>query len=135
MSLKRPSQDPDRRLRGASAVASLLNNPLTFVSGGYDHIVHLWSLSPSIDVPTPEPRPIDIKHSSKVQSLLSVDVTSPKLLTAGADCFVNVWDLPSERPLITIRTSNSVYHLHPTVRPECVLFEVRFLGFFKKSLH
>ena len=60
-------------------------------------------------------------------------LTTPSMLNclvvAGADCCVNVWDLQSERPVRTLRTSNSVYQLHRTNRPECVLLEVNFASF------
>ncbi|KAI5120506.1 hypothetical protein M0805_000091 [Coniferiporia weirii] len=120
----RTSSGRDRVLRGVSAVTTLptSGSSLSFVSAGYDHIVHLWSLDASLSSP-PISGVLNVRHTSTVQSLLAVSDTSPKLLSAGADCYVHVYDLPSERTLSTIRTSNSVYQLH-SAGPECVLLEV-----------
>ncbi|KAJ7507600.1 WD40-repeat-containing domain protein [Mycena galericulata] len=106
---------------GVSAVASMMQ-PLTFVSGGYDHVVHLWTLED--DLASASPVVLNIKHNSQVQSLLAIRDTSHKLVSAGADCSVHIWDLSSERVVHTIKTSNSVYHAHPTTSPFCTLLEV-----------
>jgi len=106
---------------GVSAVASM-KQPFLFASGGYDHCVHLWRLKD--DLSTPSPEPLSIKHNSQVQSLLGIYDTSNKLISAGADCCVHVWDLSSERNVNTFRTSNSVYHVHPTPSPFCTLLEL-----------
>lgn len=98
--IKRVSLNPDRRLRGVSALHPIASNPRSFITGGYDHAVHLWTLAPSLDPSHVEVDMIDVKHTSTVQSLLAIEDTSTKLLSAGADCAVNIWDLPSERILI-----------------------------------
>lgn len=59
-----------------------------------------------------------------MQSLLPMRDTSHKLVSAGADCTVNVWDLSSERLVNTLKASNSVYQLHPSYSPFCTLWEV-----------
>lgn len=93
-----------------------------FVTGGYDHAVRVWSLGEGMQHASDIP--LDIKHSSLVQSLLHLEDTGQKLVTAGADCCVNVWDMPSQTALNTIKTSNSVYHVHRTPIPHTILFEV-----------
>ncbi|KAJ6629173.1 WD40-repeat-containing domain protein [Mycena sp. CBHHK59/15] len=93
-----------------------------FASGGYDHCVHLWKVKGDFSAASPEP--LNIKHNSQVQSLLAIRDTSHKLVSAGADCNVHVWDLSSERAVHTMKTSNSVYHAHTTTSPFCTLLEV-----------
>ncbi|KAI9067557.1 WD40 repeat-like protein [Trametes sanguinea] len=99
-----------------------MNEPDMFATGGYDHMVHLWSISAGRP-PTPS-EPLAIKHTSMIQSLLALRDTSRKLVSASADCSVNVFDLPSERVVNTLKLSNSVYHVHPTNSQSCVLLEV-----------
>jgi WD40 repeat protein len=106
-----------------SAVTTMMQ-PFMFASGGHDHIVHLWDIN--ADVSSASPRPLAIKHNSLVQSLLSIRDTSHKLVSAGADCNVHLWDLASERVVNTMKTSNSVYHAHETSSPFCTLLEVYF---------
>jgi WD40 repeat protein len=96
--------------------------PLLFASGGYDHGVHLWTLKE--DLSSASPSQLAIKHNSIVQSLVSIRDTSHKLVSAGADNNVHVWDLSSERVVNTVKTSNSVFHAHPTSSPFCILLEV-----------
>lgn len=99
--------------------------PLLFVSGGYDHAVHLWDVKP--DFSTASARLLAIKHNSHVQSLLSIRDTSHKLVSASADCSAHIWDLSSERVVNTMKTSNSIYHAHSIVSsPFCTLLEVLF---------
>ncbi|KAJ7904400.1 WD40-repeat-containing domain protein [Mycena olivaceomarginata] len=117
--LKRPWNTAKKG--GVSAVAPLLQ-PLMFASGGYDHAAHLWTIKD--DLSSASPQATTIKHSSQIQSLLALRDTSHKLVSAGADCSVNIWDLSSERVVNTLKLSNSVYHLHPTTSPFCTLFEV-----------
>ncbi|KAJ7499096.1 WD40-repeat-containing domain protein [Mycena latifolia] len=119
MDLKRP-WNPARK-GGVSAVAAMMQ-PLTFATGGYDHVVHLWTVQD--DLASASPKPLNIKHNSQVQSLLGIRDTSHKLVSAGADCSVHIWDLSSERVVHTIKTSNSVYHAHTTASPFCTLLEV-----------
>ncbi|KAJ7781429.1 WD40-repeat-containing domain protein [Mycena metata] len=93
-----------------------------FASGGYDHCVHLWSVK--ADLSSASPTTLSIKHNSQIQSLLAIHDSSHKLVSAGADCSVNIWDLSSERVVHSLKTSNSVYHAHPTTSPFCTLLEV-----------
>ncbi|KAJ7068101.1 hypothetical protein C8F01DRAFT_1049977 [Mycena amicta] len=108
--------------RGGVSCVAPIKQPWLFASGGHDHNVHLWKLEEDFSSATPQL--LDIKHSSLVQSLLGVVDTSRKLVSAGADCSVNLYDLSSQRVVNTLRTSNSVYHLHPTPSPFCSLFEL-----------
>jgi WD40 repeat protein len=106
---------------GVSTVTSMLQ-PLHFATGGYDHVVHLWEVE--ADFSTASPRPLAIKHSSQIQSLLAIRDTSHKLISAAADCNVHFWDLSSERVVNTVKTSNMPYHAHSTTSPFCTLLEV-----------
>ncbi|KAJ7699899.1 WD40-repeat-containing domain protein [Mycena rosella] len=117
--LKRP-WNPTKK-GGVTAVAPMMQ-PLTFASGGYDHCVHLWTVQD--DLLSASPTVLNIKHNSQVQSLLAIRDTSSKLVSTGADCSAHIWDLSSERVVSTIKTSNSVYHAHPTTSPFCTLLEV-----------
>ncbi|KAG6832971.1 hypothetical protein H0H92_004855 [Tricholoma furcatifolium] len=106
---------------GVSAVAAMMH-AMQFATGGYDHAVHLWDIKP--DLSEAFERPLAIKHTSQVQSLLAIRDTSHKLLSAGADCNVHIWDLSSERVVNTLKPSNATYHLHATTSPFCTLLEV-----------
>ena len=75
-------------------------------------------------------RQLPVKHTALVQSLLPVRDTSHKLVTAGADCKVNIWELASERVVNTFKVSNSVYHIHRTDLPYGLLLEVRSNAYF-----
>src|SRR5882762_7417083 len=100
-------------------------HPLMFASGGYDHVVHLWTAKE--DFSSASPSQLSIKHTSVVQSLLPIRDTSHKLVSASADNNVHIWDLSSQRVVNTIKTSNSVFHAHPTTSPYCILLEVSIL--------
>ncbi|KAJ7638665.1 WD40-repeat-containing domain protein [Roridomyces roridus] len=117
--LKRPWNS--KKKGGVSAVAPMMQ-PLSFASGGYDHVVHFWRLGD--DLSSASAQHLNIKHNSQVQSLLAIHDSSHKLLSAGADCSVHFWDLGSERVVHTLRPSSSVYHVHPTSSPFCTLLEV-----------
>ncbi|GBE79291.1 hypothetical protein SCP_0204890 [Sparassis crispa] len=119
-SFDRPLQA--ERKGGVSVVCSMMQ-PRMFATGGYDHMVHLWTVPEDI-AQTSAPTPLAIKHSSIVQSLLPIRDTSHKLVSAGADCNVHIWDLSSERVVNTLKTSNSVYHAHQALSPYCTLLEV-----------
>ncbi|KAG6855038.1 hypothetical protein C0991_005967 [Blastosporella zonata] len=106
---------------GVSTIASMIQ-PMQFATGGYDHVVHLWDVK--ADLSSASPRPLAIKHTSQVQSLLAIRDTSHKLVSAGADCNVHFWDLSSERVVNTLRPSNATYHLHSMTSPFCTLLEV-----------
>lgn len=108
---------------GVSAVTSMLH-PLQFATGGYDHVVHLWEAES--DFSSASSRELGIKHTSQVQSLLAIKDSSHKLVSAGADCNVHIWDLSSERVVNTVKTSNPAYHVHQTASPFCTLLEVIF---------
>ncbi|OAX42887.1 hypothetical protein K503DRAFT_682389 [Rhizopogon vinicolor AM-OR11-026] len=106
---------------GTSAVATMMQ-PLMFTSGGHDHAVHIWNFSE--DLMSVTSTLLAIKHTSVIQSLLPIRDTSHKLISAGADCNVHLWDLSSERVVHTFKTSNSPYHAHKTETPFCSLLEV-----------
>lgn len=93
-----------------------------FASGGHDHAVHLWTLNE--DVTTSTAVKLAIKHNSVVQTLLPMRDSSQKLLSAGADSSVHIWDLSSERVANSFKTSNSVFNAHSTSSPYCTLLEV-----------
>lgn len=105
---------------GISAISASMQ-PGTFVTGGYDHLVHLWSLSDDYNATS---SPLAIKHTSMIQSLLAIRDTSDKLLSGSADCSVSVYDLTSERVVNLLKLSNSVYHVHAAISPSCMLLEV-----------
>lgn len=69
--------------------------PLKFATGGFDHAVHLWDINEELSASCGNP--LVIKHTAPVHSLLSICDSSHKLLSAGADCTANVYDLSSER--------------------------------------
>lgn len=123
--LARESSDKTRRFRGVSAVATLSSSRtrLSFMSAGYDHKFHLWSLDPDL-IEQPECEAVNIQHRSLVQTLLNVD---HYVLSGGADNIVQRWDLGAEAPAAKFRTSNSVYQLHRFDHPQCVLLEVSFI--------
>lgn len=98
-------------------------NSRSFVSGAYDHRIHLWTL-PTDETPLACDK-LAIKHSAVVQALLPVKDTGRKLLSAGADCTLNVFDMAAERVFRSVKTSNAVYHLHNLELPSCALLEVR----------
>lgn len=70
----RTSVDKDRQHRGVSAVAALPSSgsSLSFVSAGYDHVMHLWSFDQDSisDEQPPIAGILDFQHTSVVQSLL-----------------------------------------------------------------
>ncbi|KAJ3476963.1 hypothetical protein NLI96_g10791 [Meripilus lineatus] len=106
---------------GVTSVTALDEHRM-FASGEYNHRIHLWSIPQ--DPAEMSGELLGIGHRSVVQSLLFTRDTSDKLLSAGADCSVNLWDLSSERTINTFKTSNSVYHAHRTPFPFCTLLEV-----------
>ncbi|KAG1863342.1 WD40-repeat-containing domain protein [Suillus tomentosus] len=108
--------------KGGASVVSTMLQPLMFTSGGYDHAVHIWKISP--DFMGVSSTLLAIKHTSVIQSLLPIRDTSHKLISAGADCSVHLWDLSPERVVHTFKTSNSPYHAHKTESPFCTLLEV-----------
>ncbi|KAI0721890.1 WD40-repeat-containing domain protein [Cerioporus squamosus] len=93
----------------------------TFATGGYDHVVHHWSLSAEQDATS---TPLAIRHTSTVQSLLELRDTSDKLLSGSADCSVSVYDVAAERVVNLLKLSNSVYQVHAAPSPFCALLEV-----------
>ncbi|KAG2058868.1 hypothetical protein BDR06DRAFT_950108 [Suillus hirtellus] len=108
--------------KGGASVVSTMLQPLMFTSGGHDHAVHIWKISP--DFMSVSSTLLAIKHTSVIQSLLPIRDTSHKLISAGADCSVHLWDLSPERVVHTFKTSNSPYHAHKTESPFCTLLEV-----------
>ncbi|KAK0490552.1 WD40-repeat-containing domain protein [Armillaria novae-zelandiae] len=93
-----------------------------FATGGYDHVIHLWEVKP--DFSAASPKVLAMKHNSVVQSLLSFRDTSHKLMSGGADCTINLYDLASERVVNMLKTSNVIYNSHTTSSPFCTLTEV-----------
>lgn len=128
MDIDRRPFDNGRTRQGVSAVAAIpaIDDSLSFVSAGYDHVVQLWSLDFALTSP-PISCILNVRHNSVIQSMLAIKEGPPKLLSAGADCTVNVYDLRSEHTEHTIRTSNSVYQIHSTDRSECFLLEVSLI--------
>lgn len=112
----------NRTKKGGASVVSTMMQPLMFASGGHDHAVHIWKFS--ADFMGVSSTLLAIKHTSVIQSLLPIRDTSHKLISAGADCNVHLWDLSSERVVHTFKTSNSPYHAHKTESPFCTLLEV-----------
>lgn len=112
----------NRTKKGGASVVSTMMQPLMFASGGHDHAVHIWNFS--ADFMGVSSTLLAIKHTSVIQSLLPIRDTSHKLISAGADCNVHLWDLSSERVVHTFKTSNSPYHAHKTESPFCTLLEV-----------
>ncbi|KAH7920264.1 hypothetical protein BV22DRAFT_1021517 [Leucogyrophana mollusca] len=108
--------------KGGTSALTTMMQPLMFASGGYDHAVHIWAFKE--DLSNASPVLLSIKHTSAVHSLLPIRDTSHKLISAGADCNVRLWDLSAERVLNTLKPSNTPYHAHATESPFCTLLEV-----------
>lgn len=106
---------------GVSAVTSLMS-PLKFVSGGYDHRVHLWDIAQ--DLFSASAVELAIKHTSVVHSLLPIVDTSHKLVSVGADCSAHIYDMSAERIVQTLKMSCIPFHAHETDSPSYTLFEV-----------
>ncbi|TFK76095.1 hypothetical protein BDN72DRAFT_867796 [Pluteus cervinus] len=104
------------------ALTAMWGQSLSFATGGYDHLVHLWDVQDDLISATCQP--LAIKHTAQVQSLLSIHDTSRKLISASSDCNAHIWDLSSERVVNTLKASNSIFHLHKTRFPHCTLLEV-----------
>lgn len=119
--LSRPAQNPRNPRTAASAVCAMLQ-PFAFASGGHDHVVHYWQMEDDFSSVSSELLPV--KHGAVIQSLLAIRDTSHKLVTASADCNVHIFDLSSEHVAHTLKLSNSVYHIHKTATPFCVLLGV-----------
>ncbi|KAI6134882.1 hypothetical protein EV401DRAFT_1901582 [Pisolithus croceorrhizus] len=109
---------------GVSALATMLQ-PLKFASGGYDHQIHLWSMDD--DLSHASSVQLTVRHTSMIHSLLPIRDTSHKLVSAGADRNVHLWDLCSERVARTLKTSNTPHNIHRTESPFCTLLEVAHL--------
>ncbi|RPD74442.1 WD40 repeat-like protein [Lentinus tigrinus ALCF2SS1-7] len=113
----RPTQ-PGKK-GGISAICGLPQAG-SFATGGYDHIVHRWSLEEHLATPARLP----IRHTSTIQSLLHLRDSSDKLLSGSADCSVTVYDISAERVINSLKLSNSVYQVHAAPSPSCALLEV-----------
>lgn len=115
---------PKENKRGGISAVSILPDPSFFITGGHDHYVHLWTINHD-DISRSIPQLIDIKHTSSVQTLLPLYDTSQKLVSAGADCTMNLWDFSSEKTVYTMKASNSIFHVHHVpISDSCVLLEV-----------
>jgi WD40 repeat protein len=97
-------------------------DPSMFATGGTKNDVRLWTVNE--DLSSVLQTRIAVDHSSHLLALLPLRDTSRKLLTAGADGRINVWDLSSERIVQIINVSHHVYNLYNTPMPYCVLAEV-----------
>ena len=106
--------------------------PGIFATGGYDHLVNLWTLPNEGNAPPTPSAPLAIKHSSAIHSILPVRDTSHKLLTGSADCSLAIYDLSSERTINTLKLSNPIYHVHAVESPFCALLEVYFFAIIVK---
>ncbi|KAL4265567.1 WD40 repeat-like protein [Pleurotus pulmonarius] len=109
------------RKSGVGTVAALPQEH-AFVSGGHDRIIHLWNVDN--DLKSAQLHTLAIKHTSLITSLLPVDNTGPKLISASADCSVQYYDFSSEKTISTIKVSNPIYHVHATDSPFCSLLEI-----------
>ncbi|KAJ3991833.1 WD40-repeat-containing domain protein [Lentinula boryana] len=117
--LRRPWNESKRG--GVSSVCAM-GQPHSFATGGYDRVVHLWKLDSNHSSALAQP--LAINHTNVVQSLLPVCDTSHKLISAGADCKVNIYNLSSQRVFNSFKTSNQINHLHWTHSPFCTLLEI-----------
>ncbi|KAI0320255.1 hypothetical protein OF83DRAFT_1053467 [Amylostereum chailletii] len=121
------SRIPHGGVKGGTSTVCAMSQPCMFASGGHDHSVHLWKIVEDWNAENDlrgSARRLAIKHVSVVQSLLPLLDTSHKLVSASADCSVQLYDLASERAVNTVRTSNSPFHVHNAPMPFCVLLEV-----------
>ncbi|KAJ8698134.1 hypothetical protein PTI98_004873 [Pleurotus ostreatus] len=109
------------RKSGVGTVAALPQE-YAFVSGGHDRIIHLWNVDS--DLKSAQPHTLAVKHRSLITSLLPVDDTGPKLISASADCSVQCYDFSSEKTIRTMKVSNPIYHVHTTDSPFCTLLEI-----------
>lgn len=97
--------------------------PLSFATGGADHAIHIWNVDRNLQT-TRSGLPLAIRHTSQIHSLLPIQDSSHKLISSGADCNVNVYDLPSERVVNVIKLSNPGFHVHRTDNPWNLLIQV-----------
>ncbi|KIY72928.1 WD40 repeat-like protein [Cylindrobasidium torrendii FP15055 ss-10] len=95
-----------------------------FVSGGHDHQVHLWSAADASSFALPKSHLLPMKHNSAVYAFLTLSDTSTKIISGGADCIINVCDVPSTRVVTSFKTSNSIFNVHEVASPFCTLLEV-----------
>ena len=81
----------DRRLRGVSAVHPLpVGRELQFVSGGYDHVVDLWTVEE--DLQSAKAISLSVTHSSLIQSMNN--------LTEDTERFVDRCGLSHSRGIV-----------------------------------
>lgn len=114
--------------KGLSAICSMIQ-PLRFATGGADHAIHMWNVDRDLQA-TCSASPLVINHTSQIHSLLPIKDSSHKLVSSGADCRVNVYDLSSERVVNTIMLSNVGFHIHHMENPSNLLIQVRPLERF-----
>lgn len=101
-----------------------MTQPLSFATGGADHAIHIWNVDHNLQA-TCSALPLAVKHTSQILSLLPIHDTSHKLVSSGADCSVNIYDLASERVVNMIKLSNPGFHIHHLENPWTLLIQVR----------
>jgi len=102
--------------------------PFSFATGGADHAIHIWNIDHNLQVARSE-SPLAIRHTSLVHSLLPIRDSSHKLVSSGADCNINVYDLSSERVVNIIKLSNPGFHIHHSGNPSTLLVQVCLLEY------
>jgi len=106
---------------GLTAICSMMQ-PLSFATGGADHAIHIWNVDHDLQT-TCSVSPLAITHTSSIYSLLPIRDSGYKLVSSGADCNVNVYDLLSERVINTIKLSNPAFHVHHSGNPSTLLIQ------------
>ena len=106
---------------------------LSFATGGADHAVHIWNVDHDLRITRSE-LPLAIRHTSQIHSLLPILDSSHKLVSSGADCNVNVYDLSSERVVNIIKLSNPGFYVHRSGNPSTILIQVCPLGYSSNSV-
>lgn len=113
------------RPEGLTAICAMMQ-PFSFATGGADRAIHIWNVDHNLQVACPE-LPLAIRHTSLIHSLLPIRDSSYKLVSSGADCNINVYDLSSERVVNLIKLSNPGFHVHHSGNPSTLLVQVCLL--------
>ena len=107
---------------GLTAICSMMQ-PLSFATGGADRAIHMWKIDHNLQTTYSE-APLAIRHTSLIYSLLPILDSGHKLISSGADCNLNVYDLSSERVVKSIKLSNPAFHVHQAGNPSTLLIQV-----------